>query len=394
MSNFVNYILIFLILGLGYHFTKKKMINLKINHKLLSLPSYYGKCVLIYNLIAILLFSLITITNIDFLKNNYLLPLILSFLTIFLIVKIKPSFNARKHYEAFIKFFLWLSTSATILITIVIILSVSWESIKFFMIIPLPDFLFGINWHPQDEVFQGQTHSFGIIPLLLGSFLITLISLIIAIPIGLTSSIFLAEYTPKSVRMTIKPIIEMLAGIPTVVYGYFAANIIGPYIREIGEYYNLTVASGSALAAGLVMGIMIIPFILSLSDDIINAVPQTLRDASFALGSTKSETILKVIIPAALPGIMGAILLAISRAIGETMIVTMAAGLNANLTFNPLNSVTTITAQIVSLLTGDQLFDSPKTLSAFALGLTLFFITLLINFAAILIVNKYKEQYE
>jgi phosphate transport system permease protein len=218
--------------------------------------------------------------------------------------------------------------------------------------------------------------------------------MVVATPLGLYSAIYLSEYASRQTRKRIKPVLEILAGIPTVVYGYFAVVTVAPAIRSLGETVGLSIASESALAAGLVMGVMIIPFIMSLSDDVINSVPNSLRDASLALGSTKAETVTKVIIPAAFPGIMSAVLLGISRAIGETMIVTMAAGLSANLTLNPLESVTTVTVQIVTLLVGDQEFDSAKTLAAFALGLVLFAVTLLLNIIALQIVKKYKEQYD
>jgi phosphate transport system permease protein len=224
--------------------------------------------------------------------------------------------------------------------------------------------------------------------------LIALIAMLVAAPIGLLSAIFLSEYAGPKFRATAKPLLEILAGIPTVVYGFFAALVVAPFVRDLGLSLGLDVASESALAAGLVMGIMIIPFVSSLSDDVINAVPQSLRDGAFALGSTQSETVKRVIIPAALPGIVGGLLLAVSRAIGETMIVVMAAGLAANLTLNPLEAVTTVTVQIVTLLTGDQEFDSPKTLAAFALGLMLFLTTLALNVIALHVVRKYREQYE
>ena len=216
----------------------------------------------------------------------------------------------------------------------------------------------------------------------------------VAIPVGLLSAIYLAEYARPTVRKTFKPILEILAGVPTVVYGFFAAITVGPFLKDFVSSLGLSMASESALAAGGVMGIMIIPFISSLSDDVITSVPTSLRDGSYAMGATKSETIKKVILPAALPGIVGAILLAISRAIGETMIVVMAAGIAANLTANPLEAVTTVTVQIVTLLVGDQEFDSAKTLAAFALGITLFFVTLLLNLYALKIVQKYRERYE
>jgi len=240
----------------------------------------------------------------------------------------------------------------------------------------------------------GSSGSFGAVPVLAGTFMISGIALAVAVPIGLMSAIYLSEYAGRRVRTWAKPIMEILAGVPTVVYGFFAALVVAPFIRDSGEVFGLNVSSESALAAGLVMGIMIIPFVSSLSDDVINAVPQAMRDGSYGLGATKSETILNVIIPAALPGIVGGVLLAASRAIGETMIVVMAAGLSANLTANPLQAVTTVTVQIVTLLVGDQEFDSPKTLVAFALGLLLFIVTLILNVIALHVVRKYREEYE
>jgi phosphate transport system permease protein len=235
---------------------------------------------------------------------------------------------------------------------------------------------------------------FGAVPLFVGTLLITLIAMLVAAPVGLMSAIYLSDYASRSVRAVAKPVLEILAGIPTVVYGFFAALTVAPFFRGLGESLGLGVASESALAAGVVMGIMIIPFVSSLSDDVINAVPQSLRDGSAGLGATKSETIRKVVLPAALPGIVSALLLAVSRAIGETMIVVMAAGLAANLTVNPLEAVTTVTVQIVTLLVGDQEFDSAKTLAAFALGLVLFCITLALNIIALRVVQKYREQYD
>lgn len=240
----------------------------------------------------------------------------------------------------------------------------------------------------------GSSGSFGAVPVLAGTFMVSGIALAVAVPIGLMSAIYLSEYAGKTVRAWAKPVMEILAGVPTVVYGFFAALVVAPFIRDTGALFGLDVSSESGLAAGLVMGIMIIPFVSSLSDDVINAVPQAMRDGSYGLGATRSETITRVIIPAALPGIVGSILLAASRAIGETMIVVMAAGLSANLTANPLQSVTTVTVQIVTLLVGDQEFDSPKTLAAFALGLLLFVITLILNVIALYVVRRYREEYE
>ncbi len=292
---------------------------------------------------------------------------------------------------------LGLAASLAILVTVGIILSLLSETIRFFEKIPMTEFLFGLEWSPQTAIRADQIGSdgaFGAIPLINGTLLISAIAMLVATPLGLASAIYLSEYATKSVRAWVKPALEILAGIPTVVYGFFAALTVAPFIRMTGSQLGLEISSESALAAGVVMGIMIVPLISSLSDDVINAVPQSLRDASMGLGATKSETVRHVILPAALPGIAGSLLLAASRAIGETMIVVMAAGLAANLTLNPLKAVTTITAQIVSLLTGDQAFDSAKTLSAFALGLLLFIVTLCLNVAAHVIVRKYREQYD
>ncbi|MFT7561305.1 MAG: phosphate transport system permease protein [Flavobacteriales bacterium] len=316
-------------------------------------------------------------------------------------VNIKPEMRARVRVEQLFRWGLLLCSLIAILTTIGILLSVIFESLRFFQAVPITDFLFGAQWSPQTAIRVDQVtgdSSFGAVPLFTGTLLIASIAMIIAVPTGLMSAIYLSEYAAPRVRAVIKPLLEILAGVPTVVYGFFAALTVGPFIRDsaisLGLDQWLTVSSESALAAGLVMGVMIIPFVSSLSDDVINAVPQSLRDGSLGLGATESETIKLVVIPAALPGIVGGVLLAVSRAIGETMIVVMAAGLAANLTANPLDSVTTVTVQIVTLLVGDQEFDSPKTLAAFALGLMLFLVTLLLNYLALHIVRKYREQYE
>ncbi len=306
-------------------------------------------------------------------------------------------FRARNLVERIVLGLLILSSAIAIVTTIGIVLSVLFESLRFFQAVPITEFLFGTRWSPQtalraDQV--GGSGAFGAVPLFAGTLLISFIAMIVAVPIGLMSAIYLSEYASETVRSWVKPTLEILAGIPTVVYGFFAALVIAPWLRDLGESVGLSVASESALAAGLVMGIMIIPFVSSLSDDVINAVPQSLRDGSYGLGATQSETIRQVIIPAALPGIAGGVLLAVSRAIGETMIVVMAAGLSPNLTANPFEAVTTVTVQIVTLLVGDQEFDSPKTLAAFALGLMLFVTTLVLNVIALYIVRKYREQYD
>lgn len=311
--------------------------------------------------------------------------------------RINPELRARNAVESVGEKALMLCSVAAIFVTVGIVLSVLYESILFFRAVPVHKFLFGLEWSPQtalraDQV--GSSGSFGAVPLFVGTAMISGIAMVIAVPIGLLSAIYLAEYANRRFRSWAKPLLEVLAGIPTVVYGFFAALTMGPALRAFGERLGLDVASESALAAGVVMGVMIIPFVSSLADDMINAVPQSLRDGAYALGATRSETIKQVVLRAALPGIVGGVLLAVSRAIGETMIVVMAAGLAANLTANPLEAVTTVTVQIVTLLTGDQEFDSPKTLAAFALGLVLFLVTLLLNVIALYVVRKYREQYE
>ncbi|HLU05202.1 MAG TPA: phosphate ABC transporter permease subunit PstC [Woeseiaceae bacterium] len=311
--------------------------------------------------------------------------------------RISPDFRARNRVETVVLGLLLAASSIAIITTVGIVLSVLFESIRFFREVPLTEFLFGLNWSPQTAIRADQvasSGSFGIVPLFVGTLLITAIAMFVAVPVGVMTAIFLAEYASSSVRSIAKPLLEILAGIPTVVYGFFAALTMAPAIRRLGESLGLQVASESALAAGVVMGIMIIPLISSLSDDAINAVPRAMRDGALGLGSTRSETMLHVILPAALPGIIGGVLLAVSRAIGETMIVVMAAGLVANLTINPLEAVTTVTVQIVTLLVGDQEFDSAKTLAAFALGLALFVSTLALNVVGLHVVRKYREQYE
>ncbi|MFZ4540296.1 MAG: phosphate ABC transporter permease subunit PstC [Rickettsiales bacterium] len=303
----------------------------------------------------------------------------------------------RRPAESAVMALMWLAAGFAVLVTAAIVLSVATEALAFFRHVPFTDFLFGMQWSPQTAMRadqSGASGTFGALPLLAGTFMITLIALLVAVPIGLMSAIYLSEYATPRLRRNLKPMLELLAGIPTVVYGYFAVITVAPFLHDIGSTIGLNIASESALVAGLVMGIMIIPFVSSLSDDMITAVPRGLRDASYGLGATKSETIKRVVLRSALPGIMGAVLLAVARAVGETMIVVMAAGLSANLTANPLEAVTTVTVQMVTLLTGDQEFDSPKTLAAFALGLTLFCFTLLLNIGAQAIVKKYREQYE
>jgi phosphate transport system permease protein len=310
---------------------------------------------------------------------------------------IQPGFTARARVERAASLGLMLCSTLAVLVTVGIVLSLIFETGRFFARVPVHEFLFGLHWSPQtalraDQV--GSSGSFGAVPIFVGTLLVTLIAMLVAVPIGLFSAIYMTFYSDRRLRAVVKPALEILAGVPTVVYGFFAALTVAPLVRDLGIRLGLEVASESALAAGLVMGIMIIPFVSSLSDDAITAVPESLRDGSFGLGATRSETIRLVILPAALPGIAGAFLLAVSRAVGETMIVVMAAGLAANLTANPLEAVTTVTVQIVTLLTGDQEFDSAKTLSAFALGLVLFAVTLVLNVVALRVVQRFRERYD
>jgi phosphate transport system permease protein len=310
---------------------------------------------------------------------------------------IAPTFRARNAVERTILVLMIILSTISVITTVGIVLSLLFESLRFFAQVSVFEFLFGLQWSPQTAIRADQVGSsgaFGAVPLFTGTLLITTIAMLVAVPIGLMSAVYMADYASPRLRALAKPALEVLAGIPTVVYGFFAALTVAPFIRDAGQSIGLDVASESALAAGVVMGIMIVPFVSSLSDDVMNAVPQSLRDGAFALGATKSETIRQVVIPAALPGIVGAVLLAVSRAIGETMIVVMAAGLTANLTGNPLEAVSTVTVQIATLLVGDQEFDSAKTLSAFALGLVLFCVTLALNVVALGIVRRYREKYD
>lgn len=312
--------------------------------------------------------------------------------------RVKPAFRARTKVERIMMILLMAASIVAVMTTLGIFLSLIFESLRFFQKVSPIEFLTGTNWSPQtairtDQV--GSSGSFGAVPLFWGTFFIAFIAMVVAVPLGLMSAIYLTQYASADLRRWLKPILEILAGVPTVVYGFFAALTVAPLIRDLAVSLGVeNPSSESALAAGAVMGVMIIPFMSSMADDAITAVPQSMKDGSLALGATPSETIGKVLLPAALPGIMGGFLLAFSRAIGETMIVVMAAGMAANLTINPIDSVTTVTTQIVALLTGDQEFDSPKTLSAFALGLVLFLATLMLNIVALNVVKKYREAYD
>ncbi len=312
-------------------------------------------------------------------------------------LKMKRTHSVKNVIEGAIKACLIASSAIAVLVTVGIIFSLIIQSVRFFSEVSFFDFLFGIEWKPQSvtEIGGGKVSGvFGAVPLFVGTFLISFIALLVAGPFGIFSAIYLSEYAGDRKRALIKPALEILAGVPTVVYGFFAAIVIAPNIRGLGSALGFNVAAEAAISAGIVMGVMIIPLVSSIVDDVISAVPISLKEGAIGLGATRSETVRHVILPAALPGIAGGMLLAASRAVGETMIVVMAAGLAAQLSFNPLEAVTTVTVQIVLALTGDQEFDSAKTLVAFALGLTLFIVTLTFNLLGNWIVNRYKEAYD
>ncbi|USG62954.1 phosphate ABC transporter permease subunit PstC [Sneathiella marina] len=413
MSLFPLLIVLLLMCSVGYWYGSKKALSgVKGSSKFItSRPQQFGIYVVVWGLLPPVLLGVIwTVVHTAGLDRSSPLVeavdqtvfpvaiMIAAAASLYLAVaRINPDLRVRKTLEYVVYAVLILASLLSILTTVGIIVSLLFETIQFFGKVPLSEFFFGLNWSPQtalrdDQV--GSSGAFGSIPLFAGTMLITFIAMCVAVPLGLLSAVYMTEYASNRFRAVVKPILEILAGIPTVVYGFFAALTVGVFFRDVGESIGLQVASESALAAGVVMGMMIIPFVSSLSDDIIMAVPQSLRDGSYGLGATKSETVRNVILPAALPGIVGAVLLAVSRAIGETMIVVMAAGFAANLTANPLESVTTVTVQIVGLLVGDQEFDSAKTLAAFALALTLFIVTLCLNVIALMVVRKYREKYD
>ncbi|QYK40838.1 MAG: phosphate ABC transporter permease subunit PstC [Paracoccaceae bacterium] len=318
-------------------------------------------------------------------------------LAVFAWRRVAPEFRARQGAEGIVGGLMIFCSTVAIFTTIGIIASLVFETWKFFTLVPWYDFLFGTKWEPQIPLRADQIAAegaFGWLPVLLGTLVISFVALFIATPVGLLSAIYLNEFASPAFRRVAKPVLEVLAGIPTVVYGFFAVLTIAPALRGFGEWSGLPIAPNTAMAAGIVMGVMLIPFISSFADDALSAVPRSLRDGSLALGATRAETVVNVLFPAAIPGIVGGILLAVSRAIGETMIVVMAAGLIAKMTINPLDSVTTVTVQIVTLLIGDTSFDNPKTLAAFALGMMLFIVTLGINVLALRIVRKYREIYD
>lgn len=356
-----------------------------------SLSMHYSYCFLLWCVVFIAIFSIFSISD----KEKFVIFGIFTFCSFFIIDYLyQKGFNAKNHLEFSLKSLMSVTALIGILITIAITASILFESLRFFEKVNFFDFLFGLKWNPQEAMHEGQgvtESAFGVIPVLLGTLLITFVAIAIAVPLGIMAAIYLCFYSSAKVRDYLKPILEILAGVPTVVYGYFAVTAVAPFFKGFFGFFGVNIAAESALGAGFVMGIMIIPFILSLTDDALNAVPRYLKDGALALGSTKSEMIKKVVIPHAMPSIISAVILAFSRAIGETMIVTMAAGLVANLTINPLDSVTTATAQIVTLLVGDQEFDSAKTLAAFALALVLFVITFAFNAIALRVMKKYKR---
>jgi len=313
------------------------------------------------------------------------------------LLRVRPTLRSRNSVERVILVGLGAASTVAVVTTAGIVLSMLFETLQFFQSVPPHEFFFGTVWDPRFSAAGregGSQGQFGLLPLLWGTAYISFVALLVAVPVGLFSAIYMSEYAGQKLRTVVKPALEILAGIPTIVYGFFALVSFGPFVRDLGAALNFDVSATSVLTAGFIMGVMLIPFVSSLSDDIINAVPQSLRDGSYGLGATKSETIRRVVLPAALPGIVGAVLLAASRAIGETMIVVLAAGIAANLSLNMFEPVTTITVKIVSQLTGDLEFNSPQTLVAFALGLTLFAFTLCLNIYALYIVRKYREQYE
>ena len=334
-------------------------------------------------------------------RSDWLLIAVVLVISLVLLIfarsRVDADFRARQGVEGIVSGLMIFCSTVAIFTTIGIIVSLSYETLRFLDRVPLTEFLFGMNWEPQIPLREDQIAAegaFGWIPVILGTIVITVVALLVAVPIGLFSAIYLNEFAPRKLRSVVKPVLEILAGVPTVVYGFFAILVVAPAIRNFGQSIGLDVAPNTALAAGGVMGIMLIPFISSFADDALSAVPQSLRDGALGLGSTRGEMMTTVLFPAALPGIVGGVLLAVSRAIGETMIVVMAAGLIAKMTINPLDSVTTVTVQIVTLLIGDTSFDNPKTLAAFALGMMLFLVTLMINIFALRIVRKYREAYD
>ncbi len=397
------------LLAMAFFLARGKALTVETAQRLHSRPGFYGLYAMIWMALPALGVSLLS--SIAHLFGLFTVPPTMLLVTAvglggaglwFALGHIKADFRARQAVEKVMCGLLLSAAAISILTTVGIVLSVIFESIQFFKVIPIWDFITGTQWQPDTAFLIGAgradenvaTPLFGSLPIFAGTFMITLIAMLVALPIGLFSAIYMSEYATHETRGRLKPMLEILAGIPTVVYGFFAAITISPLVVDIAHTLGLEADYTNALAPGLIMGIMIIPFISSLSDDVIRAVPQELRDGSLALGTTKAETIRHIVLPAAFPGIVSAFLLAVSRAIGETMIVVMAAGLRPNLTANPLEGMTTVTVKIVEALTGDQEFDSAFTLSAFALGLVLLIITLTLNIISTIVVRKFRQRYE
>jgi len=407
-------IMLVVMLGMtGFFFSHNRAkITEQAGQRLKARPAYYGWwCFLLTTLPSfayLILWQLIPSAYRETMgAGSQILPLISSALTLIIagcgvfwgMRSVRRETHARNLVERMVKIGLIAAALVAILVTIGIVFSLLVQTVQFFGYVSLTDFLFGTVWDPRFAAAgdAGSVGQFGLLPLLAGTSYIALVAMLFAVPVGLYAAIYMAEYASSRARAIIKPLLEILAGIPTIVYGFFALMVVGPLLRDVSVAISGGVgfiAAQSVLTAGLVMGIMLIPFVSSLSDDIITAVPNSLRDGSLGLGATKSETIKKVVLPAALPGIVGALLLTASRAIGETMIVVLAAGVAANMNLNPFEAMTTITVKIVNQLTGDLEFNSPQTLVAFALGMSLFLLTLVINVFALYIVRKYREQYE
>ncbi|MBC6444147.1 MAG: phosphate ABC transporter permease subunit PstC [Alphaproteobacteria bacterium GM202ARS2] len=367
--------------------------------RLLSHPTHYGLCCGLLVASAILLAGILVLVS----TSAVLHPLIVAFVVSLLLVGclllarhiLKPQFPARLILETITSFALLLCTTVSVLTACAIILSMLIESIRFFSWVHPIDFLFGTTWSPQFSTTDDGVDSsdFGLVPLLWGTFYISLIAVLLSSSIGLMTAIYLNQYATKKTRNTVKPLLEILAGIPTVVYGFFALTFLGPLLQDVGASVGLHIETTSVLTAGIIMGVMLIPFISSLSEDVMNAIPHAMVESAYGLGATKSETIKHIIIPAAFPGLVGAFTLTFSRAVGETMIVVMAAGIAATLSLNLFEPMTTVTVKIVSQLTGDFEFDTPQTLVAFALGLTLFVITFTMNAGAFYVVERFRQRY-
>ena len=367
-------------------------------HKgLTSHPTHYALCCALLMVCALVLVAIIHATSATF------HPIIMAFFISLLLVGclllarriLTPQFPARRTLETIITSGLLLCTTLSILTAIAIILSMLIESLRFFSWVHPFDFLFGTTWSPQFSTTEDtvDSNAFGLIPLLWGTFYISLIAVLLSSSIGLMTAIYLNQYATKQTRNTVKPLLEILAGIPTVVYGFFALTLLGPLLQNMGQTIGLHIETTSVLTAGIIMGVMLIPFISSLSEDVMNAIPHAMVESAYGLGATKSETIKHIILPAAFPGLVGAFTLTFSRAVGETMIVVMAAGIAATLSLNLFEPMTTVTVKIVSQLTGDFEFDTPQTLVAFALGLTLFIITFAMNASAFYVVRRFHQRY-